>query len=163
MVEYFLSGLTNNIDNSPVEDYFPDEHIFVISTHSPWYIDISNYLSARKLPCHLSPREQRKIVQQSTQYYWIEGYPFYSGPNQEIWSCVREDEVYDILKVCHRDPYGGHFVDKRIGYKALQMGYYWPTLFQDTKKYVQSYDSCQWMGQPIRSDDILLQEGYLTL
>lgn len=38
------------------------------------------------------------------------------------------------------------------------MGYFWPTIFQDTKKYVQGCDSCQRLGQPNRSDEILLQE-----
>jgi transposase InsO family protein len=37
------------------------------------------------------------------------------------------------------------------------MGYYWPTLFQDAKKYVQTCDSCQRMGQPNRSDEMPLQ------
>lgn len=70
---------------------------------------------------------------------------------------MREDEVYDILKAFHSEPCGGHFVYKRIGYKALWMGYYWPSLFQDAKKYVQGCDSCQWIGQPIRPDEIPLQ------
>ena len=37
------------------------------------------------------------------------------------------------------------------------MGYYWPTLFRDAKRYVQSCDSCQRMGQPNRTDQIPLQ------
>lgn len=37
------------------------------------------------------------------------------------------------------------------------MGYYWPTFFQYAKKYVQAYDSIQWMDQPIRSDEMPLQ------
>ena len=35
MLECFLSRVTNNSDDSPVEDSFPDEHIFAISSHSP--------------------------------------------------------------------------------------------------------------------------------
>jgi hypothetical protein len=37
------------------------------------------------------------------------------------------------MKTYHDEPCGGHFVDKRTGYKALHMGYYWPILFQDAK------------------------------
>lgn len=37
------------------------------------------------------------------------------------------------------------------------MGYYCPTLFRDTKKYVQSCDSCQRMGKPTQADEIPLQ------
>ena len=63
VVADFLSKLVNNSDDSPVEDSFPDEQLFVVSTCSPWYADIANYLAAGKLPHHLSPREKRKIIQ----------------------------------------------------------------------------------------------------
>ena len=37
------------------------------------------------------------------------------------------------------------------------MGYYRPTLFQDTKKYVQSCDSCKHMGKPTQANEMPLQ------
>jgi hypothetical protein len=36
------------------------------------------------------------------------------------------------------------------------MGYYWPSLFKDVKKYVQACDSYQRMGQPNHRDEIPL-------
>lgn len=27
----------------PIEDYFSDEHLFLVSTKSPWFADIANY------------------------------------------------------------------------------------------------------------------------
>jgi hypothetical protein len=51
----FLSRLHINDDNLPVDDSFLDEHLFAVSSHSPWYKGISNYLVARKVPPHLSP------------------------------------------------------------------------------------------------------------
>ena len=81
----------------------------------------------------------------------------YIGPNLEIIICVREDEIFHILKAFHEQPCGGHFADRRTGHKELRMGYYWSTLFRDTKKYVQSCDSYQRMGQPNRLDQMPLQ------
>jgi hypothetical protein len=57
VVAYFLSRLTNKSDDSLVEDSFLDEHLFAVSTHSPWYADIANYLVVGKILHHLSPRE----------------------------------------------------------------------------------------------------------
>jgi len=37
------------------------------------------------------------------------------------------------------------------------MGYYWPTIFKDAKRYVQACDSCQWMGHPGQVDEMPLQ------
>jgi hypothetical protein len=36
------------------------------------------------------------------------------------------------------------------------MGYYWPSLFKDAKKYVRACDSCQRMGQPNHRDEMSL-------
>jgi hypothetical protein len=116
--------------------------------HSPWYADIANYLVAGKLPPHLSHREKKSIIHQSARYSWISGCLFHTGPDQEIRRCIREDEVYDILKACHDGPCGGHFADKRTTHKILRMGYYWPSLFKDAKKYVRACDSYQRVGQP---------------
>eukprot|EP00253_Pinus_taeda_P008569 PITA_08569 len=135
------------------ENNLPYAIYFIISAHSPWYADITDYLVAGKLPSHLSHREKRKIIQRSARYSWISGCLFHTGLDQEIWICIREDEVYDILKACHDGPCGGHFADKRTTHKVLRMGYYWPSLFKDAKKYVRACDSCQRMGQPNHRDE----------
>jgi hypothetical protein len=155
VVADFLSRLTPD-DDTPVDDSFPDEYLFAVFAHSPWYADIANYLVAGKLPSHLSYREKKSIIHQSAWYSWISGYLFHTGADQEIRRCIREDEVYDLLKACHDGPCGGHFAAKRTTHKILRMGYYWPSLFKDAKKYVQACDSCQRVGQPNHRDEMPL-------
>ena len=118
----FLSRLTISDDCTATEDSFPDEYLFSISTHSPWYADIANYLAAGKFPHQLSSKERRRIIQQSATYSWIEGNLYHTGPNFQIRRCVREDEVFEILKACHEEPYQMKFVDERSGYKVLSTG-----------------------------------------
>ena len=74
-----------------------------------------------------------------------------------ICRCIHEDEIYNIVKACHDEPCGGHFTDRRTGRKVLQMGYYWPTIFKDVKKYVHDCDSFQRMGCLGQSDEMPLQ------
>ena len=69
---------------------------------------------------------------------------------------MREEEVFDILSECHENPCGGHFAAKRIGYKVLQVGYYWPTLHQDSRRYTRRCDQCQRMGKPTQRDEMHL-------
>jgi hypothetical protein len=57
----FLSRLNINDDISLVDDSFPDEHLFAVSTHSPWYADIANYLVAGKVPPHLSLEKEGRL------------------------------------------------------------------------------------------------------
>jgi len=59
----FLSRIQNTNEDSPLEDKFPDEYLFAITTKTPWYADIANYLVTGKLPPHLFPSERRKIIQ----------------------------------------------------------------------------------------------------
>jgi hypothetical protein len=162
LVADFLSRIHNNDENTPVDDSFPDEHLFVVSTNILWFADIANYLATGKLPQHLSPRERQQIVKNNATYSWIGGDLFRTGPDMIIRRCVREDETYDILKACHDSPCGGHFTDKRTAYKVLHQGYYWPTLFKDAKKYVRSCDSCQRMGKPVQADEMPLQTQVLV-
>jgi len=142
MVADFLSRIQNTNEDSPVEDKFPDEYLFAVTTKTPWYADIANYLVTGKLPPHLFPNERRRIIQESLSYSWISNELFKIGLDCVIRRCVREDEMPDILKACHDEPCGGHFVDKRTAYKILSLGYYWPSLFKDAKQYVRRCDSC---------------------
>ena len=67
VVADFLSRLDNLGEATPVNDDFLDEHIFAMSTYSPWFAmstcspwfsDIANYLVTGKTPPHLSAREK---------------------------------------------------------------------------------------------------------
>jgi hypothetical protein len=97
---------------------------------------VENYLGVGKLPAHLSSRERKLIVRRSARFTWISGYLFHIGDDIQIGKCVRDDEIYDILKEIHDDPCGGNFADRRTRHKILQMGYYWPSIFRDVKKYI---------------------------
>ena len=146
---------------SPVNDNFPDEHLFSLATKPPWYVDLTNYLTTGRLLQHLSSREKQRIIKISVNYSWIEGDLFRTGPDLIIRRRVREDEMFDILKASHDEPCGGHFSDKRNAYKVLNLGYYCPTLFKDAKTYVKSCDNCQRMGKPVQYDEMSLQPQVL--
>ena len=78
----FLSRMDNNDECTPIEDSFPNEHLFAISTSPPWYADIANYLATGKVPHHFSYREQRKIIHHSARYSWMVGYLFHTGADK---------------------------------------------------------------------------------
>lgn len=133
VVADFRSRLDNPGEVTPVNDDFPDEHIFSMSTDSPWFVDIANYLVIGNTPSHFSAREKQNIIQKSSTYSWIQGDLFYTGPDLIIRRCLREDDVFDILKSAHDELCGGHFANKWTAYKVLHADYFWPSLFKDTK------------------------------
>jgi hypothetical protein len=124
LVAYFLFHVPK-IDNSLiVEDQFIDKHMFIVTIKMPWYADVVNYLVAGKLPAHLSSRERKLIFQCSAQFTWIGGYIFHTGSHLQIRRYIIDDEIHDVLKARHDDPYGRHFAYHKIGHKVLYMGYY---------------------------------------
>ena len=156
-----LSRIQNDNNDVLVEDNFHDEYISAVSIETPWFADISNYLATRKLPLYFSPRDKRKVIKISVSYSWINGELYKIGLDLVIRRCVREDEIPEILKSCHDEPYGGHFIDKRTTYNVFLLGYYWPSLFKDAKEYVKRCDSCQRMGKHVPSDEMPLQPQVL--
>lgn len=61
-----------------------------------------------------------------------------------------------ILKSSHDEPCGGHFADKRAAYKILRAGYFWTSLSEDAKQYVQWCDIYQQVGQPNQTNQMPL-------
>ena len=101
-----------------------------------------------QFPLRLSSKDKSRIVRKSAPFTWIGGNLFKLSPYQILRHCVREEEVFDILLTCHNGPCGGHFAAKRTTFKILQVGYYWPTLHQDVRRYISQCDRCQRMGKP---------------
>eukprot|EP00253_Pinus_taeda_P036064 PITA_36064 len=114
----FLSRIQNIKYDTRVEDKFPDEYLFAVTTQTPWFAYIANYLVTRKFPSHLFPREKRKIIQISARYSWITNELYKTSPYLIIRRHVREDEMPEILKACHDESCDGHFADKRTTYKS---------------------------------------------
>ena len=68
IVANFLSRLTIDDNCIPTKDSFPHECLFAISTYSPWYANIANFLVARKFPQYFSSKGKRNIIQQNATY-----------------------------------------------------------------------------------------------
>eukprot|EP00253_Pinus_taeda_P011257 PITA_11257 len=153
----FLSRLQNPGEVVPVEDCFPDENLFAISVVNPWYADLANYLSTGRTPPYFTPKEKKRLIKQSARYSWVNGDLFYTGYDMIIRRRVRNDEIIDILRYFHDELCGGHFAAKRTTFNILSLGYYWPSSFKDSKKYVKSCDSCQRMGRPTTTNEMPLQ------
>ena len=50
---------------------------------------------------------------------------------------------------------GGHFGPQRTAAKVLEAGFYWPTIFQDARKFALTCDACQRSGNISKKDEML--------
>lgn len=62
----------------------------------------------------------------------------------------------DILSHYNRGPTGNHFQANGTAQKSLNSGFYWPTLFQDAKRYVLNCNSCQRTGNIYKRNEMSL-------
>ena len=81
LVADFFSRIQHEDGTKPVEDTFPDEHIFFVSIQTPWFADIVNYLATGKIPNHLAPHDKHRIIVQSSNYSWVNNDLFRTGPD----------------------------------------------------------------------------------
>ncbi|KAM1216367.1 hypothetical protein ACFX2J_012661 [Malus domestica] len=64
----------------------------------------------------------------------------YTGPHLR---CLAPPNDLKVLSSIHEDVYGNHSRGRSLAQKALNAGYYWPTMHQDAKELVQKCDRCQ--------------------
>ena len=69
-----------------------------------------------------------------------------------IRRCVREEEIGAIVQHYHGTINRGHFGPQRTAAKIFEAGFFWPTLFHDTRKFVFSCDACQRSGNISKKD-----------
>ncbi|KAL1299995.1 hypothetical protein AAHE18_18G148100 [Arachis hypogaea] len=103
-----------------ISETFPDEHLFAIQ-ETPWFADIANYKVARFIPMEYNRIQKKKLITDAKYYLW--------------------DEPY-LFKRC-TDGIIRHFGGERTATKVLQCGFYWPTLYKDSREFVRNCDSCQ--------------------
>jgi len=70
------------------------------------------------------------------------------GKDEILRRCINPSEVPLILQGCHSDVCRGHFAGLVTAQKALQSGYWWPTMFVDAATFARKCDPCQRVGKP---------------
>nr|GEY07917.1 reverse transcriptase domain-containing protein [Tanacetum cinerariifolium] len=81
-------------------------------------------------------------------------YLFKICADQIIRRCVHGQEANDILKACHEGPTGGHHGAKFTAKKVFDVGFFWPTIYQDAHDLVTRCDACQRQGKISQRDEM---------
>nr|GEV30520.1 hypothetical protein [Tanacetum cinerariifolium] len=125
LVADHLSRLKNpelsTFTKEEIVDEFPDEHLMALKTKitndESWYADYVNHLIG-KILC----------------------------PDNIMRRCVAGNEISKILAHCHSGPTGGHHSALVTRGKVYESGFFWTSIFKDSKDYVMRCDVCQRSG-----------------
>lgn len=110
-------------DDLPLNDEFPNEHLFRMQDNIPSYADIFNYLVTRSIPNDYSKFRKGKLISESRFYVWDKPNLWRHCSDQVIRRCIPDNEIQSVLAFCHEHAYGGHF-----GLREL-LGRFWIQVF----------------------------------
>jgi len=110
---------------------------------SPWYAEIIYVLQNLQAPLELSRTKSRFLKMKSLKKIILDNALFWRYHEGILLNCLLKDESDKVLQEFHAGDCGGHLYSKTIADKILRVGFYWPTLFCDIKKYVTSCQKCQ--------------------
>lgn len=124
----------------PINDYLRDETLLKITHSDPWYADIVNFIVIGYVP----PGEnKRKLIHESRFHLWDGPYLYRVCSDGLLRRCVPMAEAVKIMEKYHASPYGGHYGAFRTHAKIWQSGFYWPTMYGDTKEFVRRCHRCK--------------------
>ena len=138
-----------------INDQFPDEQVFGVEAQPedllqglaaaisrPWFADIANFAASDNIPTDLSFQQKKRFLYKAKAYFWDDPFLFKLCRDQVLRRCISDDEQESILSGCHNSAYEGHASGKKIAFKVLQCGFYWPSLFKDAALWVKNCDRC---------------------
>jgi ribonuclease HI len=106
-----------------------------------WARNVVEYLKDGRLPN--DKKEARKIWMQSARYTIVGEILYCQGHTLPLLKCLSTAETEYVLKEIHKGVCGSHSRGRMLAHKAVQAGYYWPTMNQESMEMVRRCDKCQ--------------------
>jgi hypothetical protein len=132
-----------NLQELPINDFLWDDMLLKVAGSDPWYADIVNFMVAGYLPLG---ENKRKLIYESRLHLCDEPYLYQVCSDRLLRRCVLAKEATKIIERCHSSPYGGHYGAFHTNAKIWQSGFFWPTMYEDTKDFIRRHIPCQKHG-----------------
>jgi hypothetical protein len=124
----------------PINDYMRDDTLLKVSTTDPSYTNIINYNVVGYIP---PGADKKNIIRDSRLHLWDDPYLYRVCADGLLRRCIPTFETWKILEHCHSSPYGGHYGAFCTNATVWQCGFYWPTMYDDSKSFVRCCIQCQ--------------------
>ncbi|GJU74291.1 reverse transcriptase domain-containing protein [Tanacetum coccineum] len=106
-----------------------------------WMTSIIDYLKDENLPGDRN--EERKLHIKARQYELFEGI-LYKRSFMKPWLwCVGPLQADYVIREIHEGSCSMHAGPRSVVAKAMQLGYYWPTMHQDAREMILTCNDCQ--------------------
>ena len=146
-----LSRMQIQGSDLPINDYLRDDTLLKVTTTSPWYANLVNFMVTGYIP---PGEDKKKLIHLSRFHLWDDPYLFKVCADGLLRCCIPMCETRKILERCHSSPYGGHYGAFRTHAKVWQSGFFCPNMYLDAKEFVRRCPRCQKHGN-INSQDAM--------
>ncbi|KAJ9535713.1 hypothetical protein OSB04_un001134 [Centaurea solstitialis] len=137
-----------------INESFPDEQLFGVSSSEPWYADMVNFLVGSIIPHDYNSHQRKKFISDAKHYFWDEPCLYKRCADGMVRRCIPDEEKADVLNHCHNLECGGHFSADRTVAKVLQSGFFWKSMFKDAREFIARCDRCQRVGNISKKDEM---------
>jgi hypothetical protein len=146
-----LSRMQVKGSNLPIDDYLRDDTFLKVTTSSPWYANLVNFMVTGYIP---PGEDKKKFIHINRYHLWDDPYLFNVYADGLLRHCIPLRETRKILERCHSSPYGGHYGAFRTHARVWQSRFFWPNMHVDAKELVRRCPICQKHGN-INSRDAM--------
>ncbi|XP_057734367.1 uncharacterized protein LOC130949742 [Arachis stenosperma] len=117
--------------------------MFIAQAPNPpsWINPISRYLEHAETPA--DEKEAQAIKREAPKYTIIQGQLYKRGLHQPLLKYLRPDETDYVLREVLEGCCGHHIGGRSLARKIIRVGYYWPTMMSDARKFVKKCKKCQ--------------------
>jgi ribonuclease HI len=109
-----------------------------------WRTPFLEYLLHGYLP--LESAERSRIRKRSINYTCINDMLYRRSSDGILLRCLAGSEVIEALNEVHAGVCGAHQSGPKLHYQLRHLGYYWPTMFDDSMKFAKRCHQCQIHG-----------------
>ncbi|XP_056692166.1 uncharacterized protein [Spinacia oleracea] len=88
--------------DGPINDSFPDDHLFSVSTQSPWYADFANYCVGGSHPPELTYQQRKRFYHDAKRYFWDDPHLYRKCADGMFRRCVADSQTSGQVEVSNR-------------------------------------------------------------
>ncbi|XP_074283261.1 uncharacterized protein LOC141607815 [Silene latifolia] len=114
-----------------INEWLKDDRLMEVSSKTPWFADLANYIVSGFIPDEMEPRERRKLRHDAKRYFWNDPHLFRKCGDGMFRIWVSREEGLEIFDRVHNSAYGGHLATSITIAKILQGGFYWASMCKD--------------------------------
>nr|XP_025665327.1 uncharacterized protein LOC112764025 [Arachis hypogaea] len=116
-------------------------NILNTSTKDSWQQPYIQYLRSGSVPEEIE--DKGKFRRQASFFTLINNTLYRRGYSRPLLKCLDRSEADLLLTEAHEGICGIHCGARSLAQKALRAGFYWPTIWEDSRHKVKTCDNCQ--------------------